>query len=304
MPNGIIGIIVHGGAGRFLEKEFALAQAACATAASLARGALQQGASALDAVEAAVRSLESDPILNAGRGSTVNSDGQIEMDALIQDGDTQRFGAVAGLQRVEHPVTLARWIMERTPHHFLIGQHAERFAQGQGMPLVDPQSLLTERQRQNDTGDTQDTQDTQDTVGAVALDVAGRIAVAVSTGGVRGKMPGRVGDTPIAGAGGYAESAMGGASATGLGEGIMRSLLTFRAVDLMRAMEAQPAADQALALFTERFAGLGGIIALDSQGRVGVAHNTPHMPCAWLAGSEIRVQIQQIQGNRLQRPER
>lgn len=282
-----IGIVVHGGAGRFLEGEFPLAQAACLTAATLARDLLRQGASALDAVEAAVRSLESDPILNAGYGSTVTSAGEVEMDALIQDGDTQRFGAVAGVQRVPHPVSLARLVMQETKHHFLIGKAAEDFGAANGVSLVEPSAMLTERQRRNLTGDT------ADTVGAVALDAAGRVAVAVSTGGVRGKMPGRVGDTPIAGAGGYAESGVGGASATGLGEGIMRSLLTFRAVEMMRSHAAQAAATEAIRLFTDRFDGLGGIILLDQQGRVGIAHNTDHMPCAWLDGDEVRAQITQ-----------
>ncbi|MBX3082897.1 MAG: isoaspartyl peptidase/L-asparaginase [Anaerolineae bacterium] len=279
-----IGIIVHGGAGRFLDWEYPLAETACRDAVTRAQAVLTAGGSALDAVEAAVLVLEAAPILNAGHGATINADGEIELDALIQDGDTQAFGAVAGVRRIEHPVTLARWIMERTPHHFIAGVGAERFAQAQGMPLIDPASLLTERQIRGKHADT---------VGAVAVDAQGRMACAVSTGGVRGKMPGRVGDSPIAGAGGYADSRIGGASATGLGEGIMRALLCFRAVDLMTTFNVQSAADVAIRLFSERFQGDGGIIMLDKLGNIGISHNTEHMPVAWLAGEEIKSQVTQ-----------
>jgi L-asparaginase / beta-aspartyl-peptidase len=279
-----IGIIVHGGAGHFLDSEYPLAEAACREAVESARAILVAGGSALDAVEAATRVLESAPVLNAGYGATINSDGEIELDALIQDGDTQAFGAVTGIRRIEHPVTLARWIMERTKHHFIAGDGAERFAEAQGMELVDPASLLTERQIKGEHADT---------VGAVAVDAQGRMAVAVSTGGVRGKMPGRVGDSPVVGSGTYADSQIGGACATGTGEGIMRSILSFRAVEFMTEFNVQSAADVAIRLFTERYQGDGGIIMLDKSGKVGISHNTEHMPVAWLAGDEIKSQVTQ-----------
>jgi L-asparaginase / beta-aspartyl-peptidase len=179
---------------------------------------------------------------------------------------------------------LARWVMEKTKHHFIVGTGAERLAEAHGMTLVDPKSLLTERQLRGEHADT---------VGAVALDQQGGMAVAVSTGGVRDKLPGRVGDSPIVGAGGYADSRIGGASATGLGEGIMRSLLTFRAVDLMSAFAAQSAAEVAIRLFAERFEGDGGVILLDRHGRVGIAHNTEHMPVGWWTGGDVQTQITQ-----------
>jgi L-asparaginase / beta-aspartyl-peptidase len=279
-----IGIIVHGGAGRFLDSEYPLAEAACRDAATKARDVLLAGGSALDAVEAATLVLEAAPVLNAGYGATVNSDGEVELDALIQDGETQSFGAVTGVRRIEHPITLARWILERTPHHFIAGVGAERFAEAQGMPLIENSALLTERQIKGEHADT---------VGAVAVDAQGRVAVAVSTGGVRGKMPGRVGDSPVVGSGTYADSHLGGACATGVGEGIMRSLLSFRAVDLMTAFNVQSAADVAIRLFSERYQGDGGIILLDKDGNVGISHNTEHMPVAWLAGDTIQSQITQ-----------
>lgn len=276
-----IGIIVHGGAGRFWEDEYTDAEAACAQAAREAHVALAQGGSALDAVEIAVRAMEAAPVLNAGHGATINEQGEVELDALIQDGATQTFGAVAGVQRIKHPVTLARLIMERTPHHFLIGRGAEKFAEAQGMPLIDPASLLTERRLKGEPS-------TQDTVGAVALDRHGQMAAAVSTGGVRGKMAGRVGDSPIAGAGAYADNNLGAACATGLGEGIMRSLLTFRAVQSLQSLDAQTAADEAVRVFTERWQGLGGIIVLDPTGRIGFAFNTHDMPVAFLQDDKIQ----------------
>lgn len=287
------GIVVHGGAGRFKEDEYADAVAACRAAVESAQKLLPQGASALDLVEAAVRSLESAPVLNAGHGATLNRDGVIELDALIMDGcvHQHQIGAVASVHRIEHPVTLARYVMERTPHHFLVGAGAEQFAQEQGIPFIDPASLLTERQLLG-------AHDTDDTVGAVALDAAGNVAVAVSTGGIRGKLPGRVGDTAIAGAGGYADNDLGAACATGVGEGIMRSLLTFRAVEMLYTVDnAQAAAEQVLELFTQRFDGDGGLIMIDKRGTVGIAHNTRHMPVAWLEGDRIRVQMSRSGSN-------
>lgn len=281
----VIGIVVHGGAGHFLDDEYPEAVAACKQAAAEAHALLKAGGSALDAVEAAARILELAPVLNAGYGATINSDNQVECDALIQDGMSQRYGAVAGIRRIAHPISLARMVMERTPHHFLIGQGAEDFALEEGMSLIHPKSLLTERQIKGAHA-------TEDTIGAVALDSHGNIAVAVSTGGVRGKRPGRVGDTPIAGAGGYADNKFGGASATGLGEGIMRSLLCFRAVEgLANGSGIQQTADAMIKLFTERFNGDGGIIMLDREGKAGIAHNTPHMPVAWLEDDEVHGQF-------------
>lgn len=279
-----IGIIVHGGAGRFLEHEYDEALTAVRAAVAAGRDVLVNGGSALDAAEAATRVMEDAPILNAGTGATINQDGEIELDAMIQGGETQKFGAVAGVKRIKNPVSVARLIMERTIHHFLITDGAEAFAESQGISLIDNKSLLTERQLLGQ-------HDAEDTVGVVTLDAQGRMACAVSTGGIRNKLPGRVGDSPIAGAGGYVDSRLGGASATGVGEGIMRSLLTFRAVELLATRDIQRAADESIRLFGERFDGLGGIIMLDRNGKPAYSHNTEHMPCAWLDDDDIRARI-------------
>jgi beta-aspartyl-peptidase (threonine type) len=278
-----IGLIVHGGAGEWKPLDHAAALDGCRLAVQAGLAPLLAGASALDAVEAAVRALEANPIFNAGFGSVLNRDNVVEMDALVMDGRTHQIGAVAAVQRIEHPVSLARLVMERTPHHLLAAAGAELFATEQGMPLVAPEQMIAPNRLS--TGD--------DTVGAVALDAAGNLAVAVSTGGIRGKLPGRVGDSPIAGAGAYADNRLGAACATGVGEGIMRSLLTFRAVSALEALHlAQTAAESVMSVFGA-FGGLGGLIMIDRQGRFGVAHNTPYMPVAWSAGQEITAQIAQ-----------
>ncbi|MCS6870780.1 MAG: isoaspartyl peptidase/L-asparaginase family protein [Anaerolineae bacterium] len=277
-------LIVHGGAGLAAGNHHSAVMAACraAVAAGLAR--LREGDSALNAVEIAVRALEDDPLFNAGYGSVLNRDGQVQMDALIMDGRTFQIGAVAAVSRIKNPISLARRVMEATPHHLLVAEGAERFAAEQGIPLVSPEAMIAPRHVK---------QTSSDTVGAVALDSAGNLAVAVSTGGVRGKLAGRVGDSPLPGAGGWADNALGAACATGLGEGIIRALLTFRAVSLLETHSAQAAADAALAIFGQKFNGEGGLIVLDRHGQVGIAHNTPYMPVAWLRGDDIVAQVQQ-----------
>lgn len=280
-----IQVIVHGGAGLVAGDHHAEVMATCRAAVKAGLERLREGGSALDATEIAVRILEDDPLFNAGYGSVLNRDGQVQMDALVMDGRTFNIGAVGAVSRVKNPVSLARRVMEATPHHLLVAEGAERFAAEQGIPLVPPEAMIApSRVTPSNSGDT---------VGAVALDEAGNVAVAVSTGGVRGKLAGRVGDSPIAGAGGWADNALGAACATGLGEGIMRALLTFRAVSLLESHGAQAAAEAALAIFGEKFRGEGGLIVLDTQGQVGIAHNTPFMPVAWLHGAEIVAQVRQ-----------
>ncbi len=275
-----IGLIVHGGAGDIEEHEHEQRLEAVRAAVEAAWGPLQQGATALDVVELAVREMEAHPLLNAGYGGSLNRDGVVELDALIMDGQ-HRIGAVAAVRRVKYPVSLARYVMERTQHHLLAGAGADQFAAEQNFPMVDPASLITERQLKKNKAGRKD----KDTVGAVALDSAGHVAVAVSTGGIDGKLPGRVGDSPIPGAGGYADNELGAACATGVGEGIIRSLLTFRAVEALRNdQNPQAAANQALAIFTDRFGGNGGFIMIDLRGGIGIAHNTRYMPIAYIDG--------------------
>lgn len=278
-----IQLIVHGGAGLVAGEHHAAVMATCRQAVASGVAHLREGGTALNAVEIATRLLEDDPLFNAGYGSVLNRDGKVEMDALIMDGRTFQIGAVAAVSRLKNPISLARRVMEATPHHLLVAGGAEQFAAEQGFDLVPPERMIAPRRTQADG----------DTVGAVALDSAGNVAVAVSTGGVRGKLAGRVGDSPIPGAGGWADNALGAACATGVGEGIMRALLTFRAVTLLETHDAQAAAESAVALFGQTFGGEGGLILVDREGKVGIAHNAPFMPVAWLEGDEIAAQVEQ-----------
>jgi beta-aspartyl-peptidase (threonine type) len=281
-----IGIVIHGGAGDVEPAEHDIRVRAIRAAVEAAWGPLQQGCSAVDAVELAVKSMEGFPSFNAGYGSVTNRDGVVELDALIMDGTGPRIGAVAAVQTVLHPISLARYVMERSEHHLMVGPGAEQFAAEQQFPLVKQEDLHVKPiapQPTNKGGDT---------VGAVVVDSAGNVAVAVSTGGLQGKLPGRVGDTPLPGAGGYADSDLGAASATGVGEGIIRAMLTFRAVEMLATgIDPQTAAQQAMAAFTERFKGEGGMIMIGRDGRIGIAHNTSYMPVGFVKDGNIIARI-------------
>ncbi len=272
-------LVVHGGAGFFPETQHGACLAGCREAALVGWQRLVSGAAALDAVEAAVRSLEDDPHFDAGRGSFFNREGVVQMDAIVMDGRTLNMGAVAAVERIRHPVTLARWVMERSPHSMIVGPGAMAFAESQGMPLCDPSELLGTY-----APDDPRAQRLSDTVGAVALDVHGDVAVATSTGGMSNKWPGRVGDSPLVGSGAYADNLSGAASATGDGEKLMRIVISKTACDQLQAgRDAQEVAAGVLALLAKRTGGLGGIILVDCRGRVGLAHTTPYMPYVYLS---------------------
>lgn len=251
---------------------------------------LQEGMSALEAVEAAVNILEDDPTFDAGRGAFLNAQGEIELDAMIMNGATYDFGAVAAVQNILHPVTLARLIMQSTEHCFLVGKGAQQFAKQMGMPQLDPTELLTPRELEFYEQIKNDPQFTtrkpfevkpQGTVGAVAMDEAGNLAAATSTGGTPRKLPGRVGDSPIIGAGTYADNQLGAASATGWGESIMKALLSKTACDLLTYHSAPEAAKLAVEFLQQRVNGLGGIILIDKIGDYGIYHNTSKMAFAY-----------------------
>jgi beta-aspartyl-peptidase (threonine type) len=265
--------------------------------------------------------LEDAPIFDAGVGSVLNRDGDVELDAAIMDGPTLRSGAVAAVRRVRNPITLARRVLE-SQVILLVGQGAERFAAAAGLSLCDPGELIVERERTRwqellnqehfrsqdafgaRQGDKQQARqgDEQtstlpvssspllplthpgDTVGCVALDHAGSLAAGTSTGGTANKLPGRVGDSPLIGAGLYADNQTGGCSTTGWGESIMKVLLAKTATDLIGAgHHPMAAARQAIDILARRVGGLGGCILLDSAGQIGFAFNTPRMAYAYRA---------------------
>jgi L-asparaginase / beta-aspartyl-peptidase len=270
------GLVVHGGAGVWDADVRADAVRGVRAAAAVASGILAAGGAAIDAVVAAVVALEDDPLFNAGTGACLNLDGEVEMDAQVMVGEGLWAGGIAALQRVRNPVLVARRVMERTGNVMLSGAGALRFARAMGFDDYDPvtpRSRARWRDRLNELGGT---------VGAVARDTKGRLAGATSTGGVALKLPGRVGDTPVPGAGNYATS-FAAAPATGHGELMLRCLATKRVCDwIERGLTAQAAVDRVLAEMADTVGADAGLIAVDRDGRTGVAHGTAQMPFAYL----------------------
>jgi L-asparaginase / beta-aspartyl-peptidase len=295
--------IVHGGAWDIPDDQADAHVNGCRRACEAGWRLLCQGASALDAVEAAVRVMEDDPTFDAGRGSHLNAAGHVELDALIMDGATLNAGSVAAVQRIRNPISLARLVMENSEHVMLVAKGAERFAREHGVPVCAPDDLLVGRELErwriaqgNPDRITAQAFGTiyRDTVGAVARDMQGNIAAATSTGGTPNKLPGRVGDSPLIGCGAYARNSSGGVSATGHGESLMKVVMSKTTCDLITSgLDAQHAAQAAIQVLAEQVKGLGGVIVVDSEGRIGAAHNTPRMAHAYATSDgEIVARIQ------------
>src|SRR5881392_3979775 len=296
IPN--IGLVIHGGAGTIerskmtqdREREY---RAGLERALAAGYEILKQGGASLDATEAAVRVLEDDPHFNAGKGSVFTSAGTNEMDAAIMDGKTLAAGAVAALKNVKNPISLARLVMEKSGHVMMDGEGAEAFARENGIELVDQKYFFTqerwdalqkikaaEKHRTGAAGKRIPItdQDRHGTVGAVALDKNGNLAAATSTGGTTNKRPGRVGDSPVIGAGTYANNATCAVSATGDGEYFIRAsvgnnisaLMEYRGLSLKDA--AQVALDR-----VAKLGGTGGLIAIDREGSIALPFNTSGM---------------------------
>lgn len=272
-------IIVHGGAHPVADDKIAASDRACTVAVDAGSAILERGGSALDAVEAAIRVLEDDPVFNAGYGSALNADGEVENDSALMEGEKLMAGAVASLRGVRNPVSAARKVME-TEHVLLSGEGARRFAGQNGVELCDPKELVHEDQRR----EWEESKKTRgsDTVGAVAMDTRGTFAAGTSTGGLMHKRPGRIGDSPLVGLGLYADNSAGGVSMTGDGEMIMRMALAHRIINSMgNGTDADRAAEDAIAAMVRRVGGEAGCIAIDRHGQIGQAHNTSHMPTGW-----------------------
>lgn len=270
---------------------------------------LQNGISALDAVEEAVKILEQDASFDAGRGAFLNAKGEIELDAMIMDGATLNFGAVAAIRNILHPITVARIVMENSEHCLLVGSGAQDFSQQMGISQLNPTELLTSRELsfyeeiKNDPDFTTKKPfeiSKKGTVGAVALDRKGNLVAGTSTGGTPRKLPGRVGDTPIIGAGTYADNQCGAASATGWGESIMKVLLSKTACDYLKVRNAEDSAKLAIQVLKQRVKGLGGIILIDKNGNYGFAHNTSKMAFAYAqSGGKIIASIKHVISEKL-----
>jgi beta-aspartyl-peptidase (threonine type) len=290
-------LVVHGGAWYITEEEQTAAITGCREAVEAGWTSLVRGASAVDVVETSVRILEDDPTFDAGRGSYFNRVGDVQMDAILMDGRTLEFGAIAAVRNVAHPITLARYVMERCEHRLIVGEGAEALAESYDM---DPVSKDIQWGREDPGGwlppkhTLPSTVRFGDTVGAIAIDSDGNVAVATSTGGTPNKWPGRVGDSPLIGCGAYADNLVGAAAATGSGEDLMRIVTSKTACDLMAGgLTAQEAADVVIAKLWERVRGYGGVILVDRQGGIGLAHNTPNLAYAYRSfASDIVVGVE------------
>jgi beta-aspartyl-peptidase (threonine type) len=250
--------------------------------ASLEKGfrVLQRpGASSLDAVEATVRSLENAPEFNSGRGAAFNHEGQNELDAAIMEGCEKKAGALAGVTHLKNPITAARTILEKSQHVFLMGAGAEEFARLHGVETVDPSYFRTEARWQELqealAADTFADPHQWGTVGAVAVDASGTVAAATSTGGLTNKRFGRIGDTPVLGAGTYADNRSGAVSATGHGEFFIRFAVAHEILSLIqyRGLSVADAADEVINKQLAYAGGKGGVIVLDPQGNFAMARN-------------------------------
>ncbi len=290
-------LVIHGGAG-VIRKELTadteeLVRADLKAALASGYAVLEKGGSSLDAVTQAIRMLEDSPRFNAGKGAVFTHDGSNELDAAIMDGATLRAGAVAGVRRVKNPVLLARAVMEKSPHVMLSGDGAEAFAKSVGIELVDPAYFRTDvRWQQLQEALKADANGQQSalapaihygTVGAVALDRAGHLAAATSTGGMTDKRWGRIGDSPIIGAGTYA-NARCAVSATGWGEFYIRAVA---AHDICARVEyahrpVAQAAKEVVMNVIPKLGGDGGVIALDAEGNFATPFNTDGMYRGWV----------------------
>jgi beta-aspartyl-peptidase (threonine type) len=278
-------VLVHGGAGRRVPEVDRQADAGCTAAAAAAWAVLAAGGSAVDAVLAAVIAMEDDPTFNAGVGSCLTASGSVEMDASLMDGARLAGAGVGVVTTVRNPIRLAHALLLDGRHALLVGTGAEAFARRCGLPTAPPETFITPRQRQRWAARSESE---GGTVGAVAVDGDGHVAAATSTGGLLGKLPGRVGDSAILGAGTYADDGAGAASATGQGEAIIIAGLAKAAVDGLRSGRdpAVVAAGLVRVAYTRRKAAIG-LIVVDRFGRVGQAHSAEHMPTAARVGSAI-----------------
>jgi L-asparaginase / beta-aspartyl-peptidase len=296
-------LVVHGGAWDIPRDQLEAHTQGVTRAAEAGYALLSRGASSLDAVEAAVTILEDDEAFDAGRGSFLTRDGRAQLDALLMDGATLRAGGVACVERLKNPIQAARLVLERSPHVYFVGAGAEEFAREQGMGLIENAELVLDRERlrlqearsrardgvpDRTFAGAQPPAHSHDTVGAVALDAAGNLAAATSTGGTLNKAPGRVGDSSLIGCGCYADNRNAAASLTGWGEPIMKLVLGKWAVDRVSQLGPEQAAQDAIAYLYARLQGHGGIILLAPDGRFGIAHNTPRMAWALRDRSGLR----------------
>jgi len=317
-PRPTFGIAIHGGAGAISrqslkpEREAAF-RAKLTEAVCTGHRVLQNGGTSIDAVEATIRILEDSPLFNAGKGAVFTSEGTNELDACIMDGRTLKAGAIAGVKHIKNPISLARLVMEKSRHVMMVGEGAEKFAFEQGIELIEQKYFFTqerwdswqrarerEKQREKRPGTSSSLLEDDlgpdrkfGTVGAVALDKAGNLAAATSTGGTQNKRFGRVGDCPIVGAGTYANNRTCAVSATGTGEYFIRLNV---AHDISALMEyggstLEQAAGTVIREKLTKLGGDGGIVAIDKNGLIATPFNTSGMWRAHALGQDAKAVV-------------
>ena len=289
------GMVIHGGAGTIvrerltpeLEQQY---RTALADALRAGHRVLRDGGSSIDAVIAALVPLEDSPLFNAGRGAVFTADGVNSLDASVMDGATLRAGAVAGVTDVKNPIVLARLVMDKSPHVMLSGSGAEQFARAQGVPVTPKEWFFTERrwkELQDAKPEEATPSDERGTVGAIALDRSGRLAAGTSTGGMTNKKWGRIGDSPIIGAGTYANTRCA-VSGTGWGEYFIRNAVAYdicARVEYANASIGAAAAEVVMTKLPQQDENTGGVIAMDREGNIATPFNTAGMYRGWIGAN-------------------
>ena len=276
-------IAIHGGAGSdpssWDQDRTEARKQGLSRALATGRDMLAAGRSALDTVESVIKVLEDDAAFNAGRGAVLTDQGRAELDASIMDGKTLACGAVAGVTRVKNPIALARRVMTETKHVLLAGPGADQFAEAQQLPLVDPDYFLSRLEKPVVPNSVRSEQPHFGTVGCVVLDADGNLAAGTSTGGTSKKLPGRVGDSPIIGAGNYAANDTCAVSGTGIGEEFIRNSVAYDVAAQMRYAGRSMENAVGDIMTTRLEPGVGGLIAVSRFGEIEMQHNTPGMSC-------------------------
>ncbi|WP_018994914.1 MULTISPECIES: isoaspartyl peptidase/L-asparaginase family protein [unclassified Thioalkalivibrio] len=305
MASKSFSLMIHGGAGRIREAQDPLVaeqyHAAMLRVLEAGRESLARGERALDTVEYCAALLEDDPLFNAGIGAALTREGTVELDAAIMEGETLGVGAAGAVRGIANPIRLARAILEDGAHVLLVAEGAASFARQAGLPLIDESRLITAQRREQlertlrrGTVTLDHDEPAPGTIGAVARDQHGHLAAATSTGGMNGQRPGRVGDSPIAGAGVYADDHTAAISATGLGEHFLRSVFAKDLADHIEllGLGAAEALTASLRRLRERLDGYGGAIVIDREGRCAAGTTTPRMIRGWIehgGASETRI---------------
>jgi len=287
--NNPFGLVIHGGAGKITKEKMTPEKEKAYTkklqeALDAGYAILESGGTSLDTVEMVIRILENSPLFNAGKGAVFTYDEKNELDASIMDGETLNAGAVSGISGIKNPITLARAIMEQSPHVMLSGEGALEFARTKGLEIVPLEYFKTEKRlnalrKMKSADQEKDPDKKHGTVGAVALDKHGNLAGGTSTGGMTGKRYGRIGDSPVIGAGTYANNKTCAVSATGHGEYFIRSVVAYDISALMeyKGLSLVEAADEVIQKKLVKLGGTGGIIAIDALGNTTMSFNTPGM---------------------------